>query len=248
MDIAVDQSQVMLVLLAAGLLVWLAAVLWIVVAAFRTSLVWGVLLVVLTPLYLIYALLEWSRPGVRYAFLVSVLGLLMAGAGWYGGAGRVVLAELDRLGDVVDPALRSQVEQAARRIPTAVPPDEPLPNEAQVPDDPEILAVDPLDEAYQIPPAQPLPPVPENAVEPPPARGFTWRRVGPGLLRGYLGSRVRIELRDGRRVEGLLMPGADESIMVEVQQGTGRIGYEYLLSQIRSAEVFVPVTPEARTP
>lgn len=239
MDMAVDQSQVMVILLAAGLVVWLGAVLWIVVAAFGTSLLWGLLLVLLTPLYVIYALLEWSRPGVRYAFLVSLVGLLLAAAGWYGGAGRVVLAQLDRLEGAVDPSLRSQVEAVAERLPTAAPPDEPLPNESSVPEDPEILAVDPLKEAYQIPPADPLPPDPHSEVEPPRGAPLAWRRVNPALLSGHLGRRVRLELRDGRQVEGLLMPGADESIMVEVQQGTGRIGYEYLLNQIASAEVLL---------
>ncbi len=246
MAIDVEQTQVMMLLLAAGLIVWTAAVLWIVVAAFRTSIVWGVLLAVLTPLYVVYALLEWSRPGVRYAFLVSVLGLLMAGAGWYGGAGRLVVAQLDRLGETVDPALRSQVEEVARHIPTAAPPDEPLPNAERVPDDPDILSVDPLKEVYQIPPARPLPPSSEEVVQPTPVRTFSWQRVSPDLLHGYLGSRVRLRLRDGRHVEGMLMPGADESVMVEVQQGSGRIGYEYLLSQIQTAEVLVPV--EAGSP
>ncbi len=243
MDIAVDQSQVMLLLLAAGLLVWLAAVLWIVVAAFRSSLLWGVVLVVLTPLYVIYALLEWRQPGVRYAFLVSVLGLLLAAVGWYGGAGRSVMASLDRIGAVLPPEMRSEVEEVAERLPTAVPPDEPLPNQAAVPKDPEILKVDPLEEIYQIPPAPPLPPQPEQAVQPPSRPVLAWRKVPVGSLRGYLGSRARLVLRDGRTVEGMLMPGADESLMVEQQQGTGRVAYEYLLNQIRSAEVLTPSAP-----
>ncbi len=240
MEVAVDQSQVILLLFAAGLLVWLAAVLWIVVAAFRSSLVWGVLLVVLTPLYLVYALLEWRQAPVRYAFLVSVVGLLLAAAGWYGGAGKTVLAQLDQFEGVLDPTLRDQVEEVAGRLPTAVPPHEPLPNEASVPQDPELLAVDPLQEAYQIEPAEPLPPRPETEVEAPPVHTLAWQDVPVGLLSGYLGNRARLVLADGRTIEGMLLQGGDESIMVEQQQGTGRIAYEYLVRQIRSAQVLLP--------
>lgn len=68
-----------LALAGIGLVVGLVGAIWLIVAAFKESLIWGLLVLLVNPAGLIFALTNWEKGGKP--FLLNVAGVVMMFAG-----------------------------------------------------------------------------------------------------------------------------------------------------------------------
>ncbi len=216
-------AQIVLIL---ALLLLLVGMIMVLLDAFKESVVWGLLVMIVPPLFVpVYSFVKWANSQARNGFAMSLVGLVMAGIGVYGGA----LQTIPMLSD----------NEIVSNIPTATPADEPLPNEeaaAQVELEDEddydpVLSTD--KDRFTSKEIEPLAPKEDETVKVSQAKP---RAVHVPIenVSASIGANIEVTFNDGTKQAGTLVKTSEDSITVEQQAGGGTISYEYTFEQIQS--------------
>lgn len=215
-----------LITFSVGSLLLLVAVAVLLRRAFGTTMLWGILGLLLAPLY-IFALFNWSEIPVRKAVYISLVGMLAMLVGISGGA-------LSHLSFLPENEVVTKIEEKI-----APPKDIPLPNEAaaQAVQLPDTESYDPLLTGGEFegvkldemsPPAAVLT---DNAVT------SNFEVIELTELERAVNKRIKLDLLNGEQVEGVLTHYQDESIVVEFFVSGGAVGYSYPIADIESLSV-----------
>ena len=217
-------AQVILIL---ALLLLLVGMIMVLLDAFQESFLWGLLVMVIPPLFIpIYSFAKWTRSQARKGFALSLVGLVMAGVGIYGGA----LHGLPVLGD----------HEIVSNIPTAVPKDEPLPNEEEAAkvelEDGE--AYDPMlstdKDRFSASEIEPLAPEEDKTVKNFAKNKPRAVKVPLESASSSIGAVVDITFKDGNQYSGTLIKTTEDSLTIEQTAGGGTVSYEYPFEKIQS--------------
>ena len=217
-------AQVILIL---ALLLLLVGMIMVLLDAFQESFLWGLLVMLVPPLFVpIYSFVKWARSQARNGFALSLIGLVMAGVGIYGGA----LHGLPILGD----------HEIVSNIPTAAPKNEPLPNEEEAAkveledgeDYDPMLSTD--KDRFTSSEIEPLAPEEDKTV-----KNFAKnkpRAVNVPLenVSSSIGAIIDIKFKDGSQYSGTLVKTTEDSLTIEQTAGGGTVSYEYPFDKIQS--------------
>ena len=228
------------IVLILALLLLLVGMIMVLLDAFREGIVWGLLVLIAPPLFVpIYSFVKWKNSQARNGFAMSLIGIVVAGIGVYGGALQTI------------PMLSEH--EIVSNIPTAVPKDDPLPNEeaaAQV----ELEdgdAYDPMlstdKDRFSSEEIEPLAPKEDETVKVSKAKP---RGVNVPIenVNSAIGANVEVAFNDGSKQRGTLVKTSEDSITVEQQAGGGTVSYEYTFEQIQSVTRYTKPKPIPQTP
>ena len=229
-------AQIVLIL---ALLLLLVGMIMVLLDAFKEGFIWGLLVMVVPPIFVpVYSFVKWTNSQARNGFAMSLVGLVMAGIGIYGGALQTI------------PMLSES--EIVSNIPTAAPTDEPLSNEeaaAQVDledgeDYDPVLSTD--KDRFTSKEIEPLAPKEDETVKVSQAkpRGV---HVLIENISASIGANIEVTFNDGSKQTGTLVKTSEDSITVEQQTGGGTVSYEYTFEQIQSVVRYTKPkkTPEA---
>lgn len=220
--------------LAGGLLLVVFGYLMVFFAALRKGLLLGIVgLIPVVNLFIVTR--NWSRSLTRNGFLVSVVGLLLAGVGYYGGGDAPLLA-----------ALEPQLEERGVTVPKVEvplkitrPQDVEVPNQAEAEAAGVDLETSVLDQP-EIEPGfvpEPLPPAAETKA-PPPAVAVGYAPICAELLPEVVGKPVRITLKDGATKEGRLSRYEFETLYLAQRMTGGELELSYALNNLSEVQVY----------
>ncbi len=226
---------VIVLLVGVALLLW--GVLLVLSDAWRHGLVWFLGIIIIFPLvYPLFIILNRKRGTTRNGFLMSLSGLLIVMAAFYGGVGKYLPFK--------------EAQEISKRIPTADPPDEPLPNEAeaqaiQVPEGYEPLTEDELDipaEELALPPKQDKSVSPVIKTTP---RRF-YQAVAVNDASKYIGKQVRVHTEQGSTAVGKLVAGKGSKLTLEQSKTIkgGDAAFEHTYQGVTTLEVYDTKLPE----
>jgi hypothetical protein len=227
-------------ILLVGLVLLCAGVVMVLSAAFRFRVAWGVAILLMPLIYPLYAVLHWSESRPRNGFLLSIVGLLVASVALYGGAGRDVLALVS---GVPSEQVQSKVQELVEKVPTAAPPDEPLPNEAKAAkvSGSQAGTYDPIlgDDEFAFQKIEPLPPREDKRVQvTAPAVRYEFQQVVPALASHFHGTRARLTTKAGELKEGVLRGSHVDSVVMEIPFQGGVAAFEFPFSDIDRLSVY----------
>ena len=229
-------AQIVLIL---ALLLLLVGMIMVLLDAFNESLIWGLLVLLVPPLFIpIYSFAKWTKSQARNGFAMALTGLVLAGIGIYGGG----LHGVPLLGE----------HEIVENIPTAVPKEEPLPNEelaAQVELEDEesydpMLSTD--KDRFTASEIEPLAPKEDKTVKNFGTNKQSAIPVPLEQISSTIGANVEVRFVDGSTQHGTLVKTTEDSISIEQQAGGGTVSYEYTLDKIQSIVRFTrpkPVEP-----
>jgi hypothetical protein len=236
-------SLVGIVFILGGILV-LAGSLMIVIEAFKISFWWGLAVLFIPLAGLVFVVMNW-REGRNGAYIL-ILGTLLSGVAFYGGADRELELgkQLDKANvDVdkipIDPRFSELLEQRPTMIE--------VPNEEAA----QAQGIDTEKDLYEIEAEQeeaPLViPLIEEAKKAKPAElqkvPMAYQPVSRKRLPEYQGSSLRVHTIDGRDHEGVLVEVSDynEAIYLSQKVASGDVTYEYPFAKIEWIEVYAEV-------
>ena len=224
--------------LAGGLLLFVLGWLMIVWFALRRGLFAGILALI-PGLNLLYVANHWSRGAARNGLLISIVGLLLAGVGLYGGGEKSVLA-------ILTPELEQRgIEVPEVKVPITRPTDVEVANQAEA----EAAGVDTttsvLDEPSEPPPGyepEPLPPK-ESQRSPlaPTEVTFAYVPTCLPLLKEDIGQRARLTQTDGAVKEGRLAAVEGDVIYLAQTMPGGEVQFTYNVHKLSRIDVYVPL-------
>jgi hypothetical protein len=236
-----NQDTIMSLLLAGGLIVFLIGFVMVMSVAFRRSAILGLVILILPVIYPLYALIKWAEPRARNGLLVSLVGIMVAFAAFYGGAGQRV----DEVVELIpDEQLRARVADLTGQLPQASPTQDTLRNEAEAQRVERELGedYDPLAKQEYIPVEEIVPLALEDEKQVDtvarPAVQWQYQRISKDLVPGFMGEKLRIRLADGQVKEGKLVKSTPTAMTLEfvVQQGTIALPTPY--EEIAQIEVY----------
>lgn len=215
--------------------------LMIIVEAFKLSFWWGLGVLLIPFVALIFVVLNWQSG--RNGALVFILGALLSGVAFYGGADRALQLEqqLDKANvDVERIPVNPKVVELLEKRPGHVE----VPNQAEA----EALGIDTKKDIYDIeaehaetPLVIPMLEQAEQAkpVEQP-AVPMAYQPVSRKHLADYLGATVRVHTIDKGTHEGELteVDTKNESLFLLQKVDTGEVSYEYPFDKIEWLEVY----------
>lgn len=223
-------AQTVLIL---ALLLILVGMIMVLLDAFSESLFWGLLVLLVVPVFgPIYSFVKWHKSQARNGFAMSLVGIVMAAAGLYGGGAQIV------------PGLAEQ--EIVKNLPSALPSDEPLPNEAaaakiKIEDDEAeydpILSTD--KDKFSTSEIEALAPKEDKTVKSasrPKVRKVT---LDVTELDASVGENVEVVFMDGSSKRGRLIASSGFSISIEELVSGGIISYEHNLEKIKSVLLLV---------
>jgi len=218
------------------LFIAIAGLAMVLAAAFQRRLLWGAAMILLPIVYPLYALFNWSNARVRNGFLISIAGALIVFAALYGGVAKDLPF--------------TEAELIAERVPTALPPHEPLPNE----DAAGAIALpvgetfDPLADEQFEPPATPLSPRSDKlSSRIGPARKYAYYELRREHVRNHWGKTVKIVTRTGQVEEGVLVGSDAKSLLLETVRRKGSAAFEYRYRDLAAMYVYDHEPPTAKT-
>ncbi len=227
--------------LAAGLLVFLLGLIVVLLSAFRKRFSWGIGLIVLPVFYPLYAILNWSETRARNGLLISIIGFLVTSAALYGGASEDIL---DFSQNVSSEPVQTTVAQLVTKVPTAHPPKEQLPNEAQAREVilPEGDSYDPLfkyDEYTQVA-IEPLPPKEDKRVTAPvvPVPSYEYRMISLQEVSNHYGKKIKIKTKKGQEKAGNLIESDEFSLSIAMPHEDGFVAFQYNFDDITAVSVY----------
>jgi hypothetical protein len=229
--------------------------LMVIVEAFKLSFWWGLGVLFIPFVALIFVVLNWQAG--RNGALVFILGALLSGVAFYGGADKALQLEqqLDKANvDMEKIPVNPKVVEMLEKRPGQVE----VPNQAEA----EALGIDTKKDIYDIEAERaeaPLViPILEQAkqAKPPeqPAVPMTFQPVSRKRLKDYLGATVRVHTIDKGTHEGTLteVDTKIESAFLLQQVDTGEVIYEYPFAKIEWLEVYAEAgkvpAPEEEVP
>jgi len=216
------------VLMLAILLVFVGMIM-VLLDAFNESFIWGLLVLLFPPVFLpIYSFVKWNKSQARNGFAMTLVGLVMAGVGIYGGG-------LQGL-----PFMKDQ--EIVEKLPTAVPKDEPLPNEEEAAkvqlEDEDDESYDPIlstdKDRFTSKDIEPLAPQEDKTVKSVGKARPTKVNVPLENIGSAMGADIEITLKDGAKHVGTLVRSTEESVSIEQQASGGMVSFEYALDKIQS--------------
>jgi len=238
-----------------GSILLLVGSLMIIVEAFKLSLWWGLGVLFIPFVGLIFVVLNWQEG--RNGALVFILGSLLSSVAFYGGADRALQLEqrLDKANVNVDniPVNPKVVELLEKR-----PGEIEIPNQAEA----EALGIDTEKDIYDIEAehaeAPLVIPILEKAKQAKPAEQpavpMAFQPASRKRLKDYLGATVRVHTIDKGTHEGTLaeVNTKTESVFLLQQVDTGEVTYEYPFAKIEWLEVYAEAgkvpAPEEEAP
>jgi hypothetical protein len=247
-------SLVGIVFIFGGVLA-LAGSLMIIIEAFKMSFWWGLAVLFIPLAGLIFVIMNW-REGRNGAY-VLILGTLLSGVAFYGGADRELELgkQLDKANVDVDKIpIDPRVSELLEKRPVLVE----VPNEEAA----QAQGIDTEKDLYEIEAEQeeaPLViPILEEAKNKEPVEikkvPMAYQPVSIRRLPEYLGSSLRVHTLDGRDHEGTLVEVSDrnEALYLSQQVTAGQVTYEYPYVKIEWVEVYAEVgtvpVPEDEAP
>lgn len=224
--------------LAGGLVLFVLGWLVIVLFGLRRGLFTGILALI-PGLNLLYVAHHWSRATPRSGLLISIVGLLIAGVGLYGGGEKKLLA-------ILEPELEVRgIEVPEVKVPITRPTDVEVPNQAEA----EAAGVDTttsvLDRPSEPPPGfepEPLPPKESQQLITAEVV-FDWATTCMPLLKEDLGRRARLSLSEGGIREGRLAGVEDDSIVLAQGVPGGEVQFTYHAWKLTRIDVYAPQLP-----
>ena len=217
-------AQIVLIL---ALLLILVGMVMMLLEAFSESLFWGLLVLLLMPIFgPIFCFIKWNKSRARNGLAMSVVGLVMAAVGIYGGGA-------DKM-----PVLEDQ--EIVKNLPSALPPDEPLPNEEAAAKiviegegeyDP-LLSTD--KDRFSTQEIEPLAPQEDKTVT---GAGLAKNRevkLDIADINTSIGSYIEVMFLDGTKKSGKLAAATSKSISLEEQISGGFASFEYRFKKIES--------------
>ena len=219
-----------IVLILAGLLI-LAGMVMVLLDAFSEGILWGILVLLLPPFAPVYCFIKWRKDQARNGFAMTLVGVTMVGVGLYGGGIHSI------------PILSDQ--EIVKNLPTALPDDEPLPNEALAAEI-EIEGegeYDPLlsdDKAkFSSSEIEALAPKEDQSVH---ITGRSKIRKLPLNLEDLglaIGSNIEVTFIDGEVKHGNLITHTEDSLSLEEQIGSGFVSFEHNFKKIKSTALLI---------
>lgn len=221
--------------LAGGLLLAALGYLMVFFAALRRGLISG--LIGLIPVVNLFVVTRnWNQSLPRNGFLISVVGLLLGGVGYYGGGDGPLLA-----------ALEPQLEERGVTVPKVEvplkitrPQDVEIPNLAEAEAAGVDLGTSVLDQP-EIEPGfvpEPLPPEDESKVPPPPTAVYGYTPICAELLSEVVGKPVRITLKDGATKDGTLSRYEFDTLYLARRMAGGELELSYALNTLSEVQVY----------
>ena len=216
------------VLMLAILLVFVGMIM-VLLDAFNESFIWGLLVLLFPPVFLpIYSFVKWNKSQARNGFAMTLVGLVMAGVGIYGGG-------LQGL-----PFMKDQ--EIVGKLPTAVPKDEPLPNEEEAAkvklEDEDDESYDPIlssdKDRFTSKDIEPLAPQEDKTVKVVGKVKPTKINIPIESIGSAMGADIEITLKDGTKHVGTVVRSTEESVSIEQQASGGMVSFEYELDKIQS--------------
>lgn len=237
-------SLVGIVFILGGILV-LAGSLMIVIEAFKISFWWGLAVLFIPLAGLIFVIMNW-REGRNGAY-VLILGTLLSGIAFYGGADRELELgkQLDKANVDVDKIpIDPRVSELLEQRPTMIE----VPNEEAA----QAQGIDTEKDIYEIEAEQDEAPVVMPILEEAAKKALpvemakvpmAYQPVSSKRLPEYLGSSLRVHTTDGRNHEGVLVEVSDynEAIYLSQKVASGDVTYEYPFAKIEWIEVYAEV-------
>ena len=231
-------AQIALIL---GLLLILVGMIMVLLDAFSESFFWGLLVLLLVPIFgPIYAFVKWNRSQARNGFAMSLVGIVMSAVGIYGGGASSI------------PGLADQ--EIVKNLPSALPSDEPLPNEEEAAsikiegeDDEEydpILSTN--ENRFSSKEIEPLAPKEDKTVSNVARPKVQKVKLDLADIDSAIGSNVEVVFTDGTIKRGRLIASSEASISLEEQISGGMISFEHSLEKIQS--ILLLRDPGAVTP
>jgi hypothetical protein len=213
--------------LAGGLVLFVLGWVLVFLGGLARGLLTG-LWALLPGLNLIFVGRSWNVGTVRTGFLASIVGLLLAGVGFYGGGERELAEKLETAG----------VQTPVIAVPIRRPADTEVPNQAEaeaagVDTTTSILDEPELDPSFRV---EPLPPRESLALEAV-AVERSYQATCPELLGEDLGATLRVALRNGQQAEGRLQSADDRALVLQRALTGGEASFTYLFSDVTSVEV-----------
>ena len=221
-------AQIILIL---ALLLILVGLIMVLLDAFSEGILWGLSVLLVPPFAPVYSFIKWRKDQARNGFAMTLVGIAMVGVGLYGGG----VQSIPGLSDY----------EIVNKLPTALPTEEPLPNEkiaAKVKLD-EERDYDPLlsdDKAkYSSKEIGALAPKEDESVR---STGRAKVRRFPLAIEDLeiaVGSIIEVTFVDGETKRGNLIAYTEESLSLEEQLGGGSVSFEHNFEKIRSMALLV---------
>lgn len=221
-----------------ALLLILVGLIMVLLDAFSESILWGLLILIVPILGPVYCFVKWNKDQARNGFALSLIGVVMAAAGIYGGGAK----ELPVIGE----------QEIVQNLPSALPEDEPLSNEAEAAQieiegeseyDP-ILSTD--KDRFSPDDLNPLAPKEDITVKSP-TRSKTYKRsLDIKNLESSINKNIEVVFLDGSKKRGRLISISDYSLSLEEHVSGGIVSFEHKFEDIRST--FLLIDPNAPPP
>lgn len=232
-------AEAMIWVFVVGLGLLLLGLLALLRAAFRETLLWGLLVILLPPLLLWFVATRWRQTQVPV--YVALSATLIVIAALYGGAS-TPLADYLRHSPLA-PALMAYGWNGRIELPFQPTRDVQVPNAGAVEAlrQQEAAAARAQKQAEQK--ARPVPPKPSEPTV------YRYQPAGLDHLEQYAGRRVRVDTVSGGTVEGVLAAVTGDGITVNADQSIGNVGYQLNWSRITAVSVYAPagsVKPPAK--
>ncbi|AOV15942.1 hypothetical protein BJI67_01610 [Acidihalobacter aeolianus] len=232
-------ADTMIWVFVVGLGLLLLGLLALLRVAFRETLLWGLLVILLPPLLLWYVVTRWRQTQVPVYVVLSAMLIVIAAL--YGGAS-TPLADYLRHSSLA-PVLMAYGWNGRIDMPFKPEDDVPVSNAGAV----EALREQEAAAARaQKLAEQKVRPKPSKPTPPP---VYRYQLAGLNHLEQYAGRRVRVETVSGGTVEGVLASVTGDGITVNADQSIGSVGYQLNWSRITAVSVYAPkgsVIPPAK--
>ncbi len=224
-----------------GLILLTVGLVMVLSSAFRHRLNWGLVILFLPVIAPVYAIYNWREHQARNGFFTVIIGLFVIAAALYGGVGRDVATLFT---EVPSKQVQQQVQELVEKIPTARPPDKPLPNQAaankvQTKSGTEYDAIHGDDEwAYTK--IEALPPDEDVRVEVPEQAEVTYEYqvITAAQLGHFTNKRLKVATKRGELREGKLIRSDEDSLYLESLVDGGVVQFQYALKNIDALLVY----------
>ncbi len=228
-------AQIVLIL---ALLLVLVGMIMVLLDAFSENFFWGLLVLIIPLLVPVYCFIKWNHDQARNGFAMSLVGIVMAAAGIYGGGIHAIPGLADH--------------EVVKNLPSALPPAEPLPNEEAaakvvIEDEEEydpILSTN--KDKFSSKEIEPLAPKEDKTVKTISRAKIRKVAIDKTDINSSIGKNVEVVFMDSTSKRGRLIASAEDSISVEEQISGGIVSFEYKLEKIKS--ILLLIDPSAPPP
>ncbi|MEJ2060596.1 MAG: hypothetical protein P8Y64_08945 [Gammaproteobacteria bacterium] len=215
---------------ALGFVLFVAGAVLIIRKAAQQGVVWTLVSIV-PGLNLLFVFSHWNQ--AHRGFLMSIVGVLVAAGGFYGGGDKGVCEQLAEFG---------WRNTAICSIDLQRPGDVAVPNQAEVEAKGLADKKEPENDysEYMQPKIVPLPPkgsikkLPDSNVK------MAWQVLSPKLAPSFVGRVIRISMDTGETKEGVMTKADDDSLYIQQNLGGGTADLQYSYSDLHQILVYAP--------